>query len=278
MTKIYDTQQCSLGEGALWHPLREELFWFDINAHQLLSRSRKWQFSEYVSAAGWISKDELFIASQSKLFSFNLQTETHDKICDLESNEPNTRSNDGRADPKGGFWIGTMSIQAEPQVGKIYRYYRGKLVELISNLTIPNAICFSPDGKMAYFADTPKHKIMAMALDDEGWPKTKPTTVVDLTKSGEKPDGAVVDSDGNIWNAQWGSARVACYSPKGFLIGQVRLTATNTSCPAFAGETNKLYCTSATDGILPNSLKCSDGQTFEMVVNAVGQREHQVVV
>lgn len=278
MTKIFDAHQCSLGEGAFWHPLREELFWFDINAYQLISRSRKWQFNEYVSAAGWVSRDELLIASQSKIFSFNLQSEVLNKVCDLEPNKPNTRSNDGRADPKGGFWIGTMGIKAELRAGKIYRYYRGSLVELVSDLTIPNAICFSPNGKMAYFADTPTHKIMAVALDDEGWPKTKPSTIIDLTKSGENPDGAVVDSNGNIWNAQWGSARVACYSPKGVLLDQVCLTATNTSCPAFAGETNKLYCTSAMDGILPNSLKPSDGQTFEMVVNAIGQLEHQIFI
>lgn len=278
LTKIYDPHRCSLGEGALWHPLREELFWFDINAKQLRSRGRKWQFNEYVSAAGWVSRDELLIASQSRLFKFNLQTKAHEKICNLEHNKPNTRSNDGRADPKGGFWIGTMGINAEPGAGTIYRYYRGNVVALIPNLTIPNAICFSPDEKLAYFSDTPTRKIMALALDDEGWPLAEPYTVVDLSKSGETPDGAVVDACGNIWNAQWGNGRVACYSPDGVLLNQVRLNAINTTCPAFAGDTNKLYCTSAKDGILSNSLNSSDGQTFEMEVNAFGQFEHQVLL
>jgi sugar lactone lactonase YvrE len=278
MMKIFDPRRCGLGEGPLWHPLRMELFWFDIHTRQLLSKRRKWQFSEYVSAAGWISRDELLIASQSQLFRFNLQNEMCETICDLEHKNPRNRSNDGRADSKGGFWIGTMGINAEPCAGAIYRYYRGKLVEILPNITIPNAICFSPDGKIAYFTDTPTRKIMAIALDAEGWPHADPTVIVDLTQTGENPDGAVVDSVGNIWNAQWGSARVACYSPQGTLLRQVRLNATNPTCPAFAGKTNKLYCTSAIQGILSEDLKSTDGQTFEARVNAVGQAEHQIIL
>ena len=104
MMTLFNSHPCGLGEGPLWHPLRQKLFWFDITAHQLLSATRIWQFDEYVSAAGWISHDELLIASESKLFSFNLVTEIKTKICDLEARNPATRSNDGRADPQGGFF------------------------------------------------------------------------------------------------------------------------------------------------------------------------------
>ena len=69
--EIYDETTCSLGEGPLWHPLREELFWFDIVAKRLYRREgekiSKWQFSEHVSAAGWIDRDSLLVASQSSL-------------------------------------------------------------------------------------------------------------------------------------------------------------------------------------------------------------------
>jgi hypothetical protein len=113
MVSVFDTRPCSLGEGPLWHPLRGELFWFDINAHQLLSKTALWQFDEYVSAAGWISQDELLIASESQLLRFHLRDHRQTKICDLEADNPITRSNDGRCDPQGGFWIGTMGKKAE---------------------------------------------------------------------------------------------------------------------------------------------------------------------
>jgi sugar lactone lactonase YvrE len=71
---------------------------------------------------------------------------------------PANRPNDGRADPQNGFWIGTMGKTHAPNAGAIYRYYRGELRRLFAGLTIPNAICFSPDGQSAYFTDTPLTK------------------------------------------------------------------------------------------------------------------------
>ena len=92
-------------------------------------------------------------------------------------------------------------------------------MQLFSEITIPNAICFAPDGHTAYFTDTPLRQILAVDLDAEGWPCSAPRVAVDLTATAENPDGAVVDAQGNIWNAQWGAARLACYSPQGTLIG-----------------------------------------------------------
>ena len=116
------------------------------------------------------ASDELLIASESQLLRFHLGDHSQSKICDLEADNPITRSNDGRCDPQGGFWIGTMGKKAEAKAGAIYRYYRGDLVQLFSEITIPNAICFAPDGQTAYFTDTPLRQILAVDLDAEGWP------------------------------------------------------------------------------------------------------------
>ena len=278
MVSVFDTRPCSLGEGPLWHPLRGELFWFDINAHRLLSKTALWQFDEYVSAAGWISQDELLIASESQLFRFHLSDHSQSKIYDLEADNPITRSNDGRCDPQGGFWIGTMGKKAEARAGAIYRYYRGDLVRLFPEITIPNAICFAPDGQTAYFTDTPLRQIFAVDLDAEGWPCSAPRVAVDLTATAENPDGAVVDAQGNIWNAQWGAARLACYSPQGTLLETLKIGARQATCPAFAGASSRIFCTSATEGIAAAALTASDGQTFTAEVSAIGQLEHQVIL
>ena len=278
MVSVFDTRPCSLGEGPLWHPLRGELFWFDINAHQLLSKTAVWQFDEYVSAAGWISHDELLIASESQLFRFHLGDHNQTKLCDLEANNPITRSNDGRCDPQGGFWIGTMGKKAEAKAGAIYRYYRGNLVQLFPEITIPNAICFALDGHTAYFTDTPLRQILAVDLDTDGWPCSAPRVAVDLTGTADNPDGAVVDAQGNIWNAQWGAARLACYSPKGILLQTLEIGAAHATCPAFAGASSQIFCTSATEGIAAAALTAHDGQTFVAEVSAIGQLEHQVIL
>ena len=79
---IFDTRPCTLGEGPLWHPERQQLFWFDIIGKRLMTRSdaepgagpEEWQFAEHCSAAGWIDRDRLLIASEIALFRFILAT------------------------------------------------------------------------------------------------------------------------------------------------------------------------------------------------------------
>ncbi|MBY0395033.1 MAG: SMP-30/gluconolactonase/LRE family protein, partial [Thermoleophilia bacterium] len=111
MTETYDDRPCELGEGPLWHPGREQLFWFDILGRKLLSRTAagplSWSFGECVSAAGWIDRDRLLVASETALSVFDLTRGTSDRVVPLVADRPDLRSNDGRADPWGGFWIGT---------------------------------------------------------------------------------------------------------------------------------------------------------------------------
>jgi sugar lactone lactonase YvrE len=277
MTALFDDRRCTLGEGPLWHPERGQLFWFDILNRQLLSRDasgpRTWQFGEYVSTAGWVSRSELLIASQTRLFLFDLETETSRTVCDLEANNAVTRSNDGRADPKGGFWIGTMGIDAEPGAGAIYRYYKGELRKLFGNITISNAICFSPDGGTAYFADTATKLIQKVPLDADGWPNGEPGTFVDLGKDGLEPDGAVIDSQGHLWNAQWGAGRLARYAPDGGFVSQIPVPARQVTCPAFGGpDLRTLYATSAAIDLDGDE----DGKTFAVQIDTPGRSEPRV--
>ena len=272
---IFDDKQCKLGEGPLWHPTRRELFWFDILGKTLHSKAQSWHFDEYASAAGWVDDTSLLIATQTSLRHLDLTTGEHRVVAPLEEDNPITRSNDGRADPQGGFWIGTMGINAEPDAGAIYRYYKGELRRLFAPITISNAICFGPDGKTAYFTDTPTQKIMRVALDADGWPDGAPELHIDLSGTDFRPDGAVVDAAGNLWNAQWGASRVAGYTPAGDFIESFGFAAQQTSCPAFGGDDMRtLYCTSAAIG-----LKGPDeGKTFVTDTTYKGQAEHRVIL
>jgi sugar lactone lactonase YvrE len=247
---IYDDRRCELGEGALWHPKRNQLYWFDILGKRLLTRGTEgpgeWHFPHLVSAAGWLNKSELLIASEVALFRFDLETGTRRDVLPLEADNAVTRSNDGRADPYGGFWIGTMGKAAEKGAGSIWRYFRGSLRRLYTGLTIPNAICFTANGRTAHFTDTMTAQVMRVALDADGWPRGEPSVFLDLAAEGLNPDGAVCDAEGRFWGAQWGAGRVACYGPDGSLIQTVAFDAPNTSCPAFGGpDLSTLFCTTA---------------------------------
>lgn len=279
-TTIFSSTACTLGEGPLWHPERQQLFWFDILGKRMLSvegnEERIWQFDECVSAAGWVDHDTLLMASETGLWRFDLVSEERVLICPLEADNPLTRSNDGRADPWGGFWIGTMGFNAEKGAGAIYRYYRGDLRKLVSDVTISNAICFAPDRSCAYYTDTDIGRIMRQTLDaKDGWPLGEAEVFLDLSGEDFGVDGAVVDAKGNLWNAQWGAGRVACYSPGGTLLETILVPTPQSSCPAFGGaDFSTLYITSAAEGFDTPPA----GQTFTAPTTTVGQREHQVIL
>ncbi len=278
--QIFDERTCVLGEGPLWHPERKQLFWFDILGKTLLSqhdgKSVSWVFDECVSAAGWIDTETLLIASETGLSQFDLQSGERSLIVPLEVDQPLTRSNDGRADPWGGFWIGTMGFKAEREMGAIYRLYKGELRELIGDITISNSIAFSPDRHFAYYTDTPTRQIMKIPLNSEdGWPAGKAEVFVDLKQSKRNPDGSVVDSEGCLWNAQWGAGQVVRYAPDGTLIETHDVPAVQATCPAFGGpDLETIFVTSAAQG----RNGAQDGQTFQFAAGVKGQREHRIIL
>lgn len=282
---IFDDRCCELGEGPLWHPLRKQLYWFDILGNRLLTRSgretQEWVFAERVSAAGWVSRDELMIASETALFRFNLATGIRTDVVALEADRPHTRSNDGRADPQGGFWIGTMGKKAEPGQGSIWRYYKGELRRLFGDISISNSIAFGPGGRLAQFSDTVTGKVMRVALDAAGWPKGAPSVFLDLSAQGTQPDGAVIDAEGVLWLAEWGAARIAAYGPDGTFLKAVPFDAPHTSCPAFGGpDMTTLFCTTAREHMddAARAAHPKSGMTFAVANMARGQAEHRVIL
>jgi sugar lactone lactonase YvrE len=278
---LHDDTPCLLGEGPLWHPGRGELFWFDILARTLRTATRHWRFDDLVTAAGWVDDDTLMIASDRALIRFTISTGAQEVICPLDADNPDTRSNDGRADPQGGFWIGTMGKTVQDEAGAIWRFSKGEVRKLYPGIRIPNAICFAPNGRTAYFADTMAQVIQRVALDADGWPAGAPQVHVDLRGTDHWPDGAVVAADGTLWNAQWGSYRVAVYDTQGREIAAHALPAAQTSCPAFGGaDLSTLYVTSAAAGLPQAQLAAEpfSGCTFALATTTRGQREHRVIL
>lgn len=282
---LFDSRPCLLGEGPLWHPECKQLFWFDILGKTLLSQKQGktlgWHFDEYVSAAGWVDQDRLLIAGERALFVFNPETAERQDICALEADQAGTRSNDGRADPFGGFWISTMGKRGEAGQARIYRFYRGELRQLYDGLTIPNAICFTHDGSYACFADTIRHKLFRVRLDDQGWPCHEPEIFLDFNKDKRKPDGAIIDQSGKIWIAFWGDFSVEAYGFDGALSSRMEFPASQVSCPAFGGEAySTLFVTSARVDLSASALAAEPdaGAVFAAETRFQGLSEYKVIL
>lgn len=254
--------RCSLGEGPFWHPGRQELFWFDINVGALFRANAagvilaKLSFGEAVAAAALVDDETLLVAAASAILDFDIEAGTFGPRLALEADNPKTRANDSRVCPRGAWWIGTMDRSEKDNLGAVYHYRSGKLTTLRTNVGIPNATCFSPDGRFAYFADTPTRRIERIALDTEtGLPIGKWQPFVDLKGQRGFPDGAVVDSEGFVWNAEYGGGRVVRYTPEGKLDRVVKVPVPNATCPCFGGrELKTLYITTASQGMIPDEL------------------------
>lgn len=279
---VVDHRRCQIGEGPFWHPLRQQLFWLDIQNATLLSKYQdqdlEWKFDELISALGWIDKTTLLIVSETGFWQFDIQSGEHQVMCSLESEDPLNRANDGRADPYGGFWVGTMSKTVEAGKGAIYRFYRGEVRQLFDRLSIPNSICFSPDGAYAYFTDSLVRKIMRQPLDGHGWPVGQADVFLDFSREPFLPDGSVVDQDGALWNAQWGAGRVVRYLPTGEASNIIKTAGLHSSCPAFGGKDfNTLYITTALEGI--TNPDADQGKLYRLEgLEFKGLAEHQVLL
>jgi sugar lactone lactonase YvrE len=251
-----------LGEGPFWHHLRGEIFWFDILGKTLYaakpdgSRAGKWVFGTMASAAGIIDATHLAIAAEKEIFSLDLATGKTTTLVPLEADIAGNRSNDGRVNRAGGLWIGTMAQDEVPYSGSVYQYRHGSLKKLFGDIRIPNATCFSPDGRIVYFTDTPNKIIMQRELDPaSGEPKGYWRVFADTANDPGAPDGAVTDAEGFVWCARWGGSRVIRYTPDGRIDREVMLPVSQVTCPAFGGPDLKtLYITSAAKNLTPEQL------------------------
>lgn len=286
--EIFCGIKCELGEGPSFDPLSGNVYWFDIANSRLLEK--RWPDGETVvhdlpfmaSAMGVIDAARQLICAEDGLYVRDAKTGNLSLHTPLEAGNPSTRSNDGRVHPCGALWIGTMGKKHERKAGAIYWFFKGELRRLYGDISIPNSICFSPDGTVAYFTDSEKGILFHVDCAPEmGLPEGEPSVFVDHRRQNGAIDGSVVDADGQLWNASWGARKVDVYDPSGKLVASHPVPARQPSCPAFAGgDASSLVVTSAMQG-LDGKARLADpdgGKTFLLDVSVRGRLEPLVKI
>jgi sugar lactone lactonase YvrE len=282
--ELFCDLSAELGEGPIWS--EDRLYWFDILNRRLHALGPEggapetWQFDEHHSAAGRLPGGRLLLASETGLWRFDPATGARDQVCPIQADDPAIRSNDGRADRQGGFWIGTMHKHAPgPEHGRIWRYHHGRLREVTASVAVPNGICFAPDGRRGYFSDTARGLIFTWRLDTDGWPVEAPSIFFDLS-GGAGPDGAVVDTEGALWCALWGGSRLLRIAPDGAAGAEITLPVSQPTCPAFGADLRRLYVTSARENLSEAALAAEPlaGAVFTAAVDVPGVPEPEVVL
>lgn len=273
---------CELGEGIFWHPERGSFCWFDILGKKLYEQVndgpvRVIDCPGNASAAARIDEKRLVVAVDDGLHILDMESKHWERYLDVEADNSVTRSNDSRVHPSGSFWFGTMGWNFEQGAGSIYHISQGKLQLIYSNITIPNATCFTQDGTIGYFTDSLEGTVWRVKLDpNTGLPVSDREVFLTFEKGQGVPDGAVVDADGNFWIALWGGYKVAAYRPDGSKLTEFSASASNVSCPVFGGENcSELRATTALEHLdeAERAKQPDGGKVFRAQTSYRGQVE-----
>lgn len=265
MTRQYDEIKCvlkhpsKLGESPVWDEQLKRLLWVDIvqgHVHEWHAESRSHVINEFPFKIGAIALADdscLIAATDSGFIKLDLRFGTYEALCDPERHLTNNRFNDGKCDPAGRFWAGTMDeVHGHKGAGALYRLDPGNIaVEMIPNVTCSNGLAWTSDSKTMYFVDSPEQSVKAFDFDVQSGEIRNSRTVIDIPVAEGIPDGMTIDREGMLWVALWGGYKVARYDPAtGKKLEELKLPVSQVTSCTFGGENlEDLYITTANTGL-----------------------------
>ncbi len=255
------TLPSALGESPMWHPREQVLYYCDIPGRCVnrydpaTGELSHWPFDSEVASLAPMLGGGLLLAARDGLWRFDVATGKRTALAPPPYDPRTERFNDGKCDPQGRFWVGTIYEPRNAARAALYRFHRDGLIKCADGITTSNGLAWSPDGRTLYWSDTKAHVIHAFDFDlIDGelsgqrvfcrFPlKPAGPTPVDY---GGRPDGAAVDAAGNYWVAMFEGQQLLCLSPSGQLLRTVRLPVRCPTMPCFGdADLKTLYITTA---------------------------------
>lgn len=252
-----------LGEGSIWHPKENKLYWIDIEGKSLhiydpaTGEDRQFPVGSRIGTVVPIENGGALVALQSGIHALDTKT---GKLSFITNPLPdsNIRFNDGKCDPAGRFWVGSMALDSRRRGATLYRFDKDKSVHtMLDSVTISNGIVWTADKKTMYYNDTPTGTIQGFDYDDKTGAISNRRIAVRIPKGIGSPDGMTIDAEGNLWVALWGGGIVGKFNPvTGELLQRVKVPAPNVSSCAFGGKNlETLYITTARAWVNADKLK-----------------------
>ncbi len=260
---VYEAKAMT-GEGSIWHPSRHTLFWVDIEGQTLYEyhpadgTCSSWQFDRMISTVVPETDTTVVVALQDEIVRVHLSDGHTTSVAPIPDDEGKLRCNDGKCDPAGRLWVGTMGFGAPKGAGTLYCVWLdGEVAPKLREVTISNGIVWSSDRQYMYYNDTPTGRIARYRYDVASGEISFDGIAVVLPEGSGSPDGMTIDRDDNLWVAQWGGGGVYCYDPHtGELLAKVEVPAPHVASCAFGGEElDTLYITTARAGLTDELLE-----------------------
>lgn len=244
-----------LAEGPCWWSERNILLWVDIEASRIglfdpaTGNNDFLHLPAHVGAVVPTSVGDLLLATAAGLMRMDPSSGVVTLLLDPEVDRPGNRFNDGKCDPWGRFWAGTMSYDFEPMAGSLWRLDGdGRITRQRSQLTISNGLAWSQDRGTLYFIDSPTLKVMAFPLTSSGEIAAEPSICVQIPEDWDAvPDGMCIDAEGMLWIALFGGGAVTRWDPiSGQLLDRLAVPCRQVTSCCFGGpHLDQLFMTTA---------------------------------
>lgn len=249
------------GEGPIWDPARQRILSVDLTEGRIHAYApsngtvETKTFDEPVCALGPHPDGRIVVAFAKRLAWLDWDSSQITEICKVEADKPGNRCNDGKLDPAGRFWIGTMSNDGSVEgAGGLYRLDGETLTPVLDNLTIANGLGWTSDQKSMFFIDSPTREVWAFDFDPADSSIRNRRTVVRVPEELGMPDGMCVSQDDTIWVAHWGPGCVGHWDPTtGELLEIIKTGCPHTTSCDFDDQ-NRLYITTSQLGLSPEAL------------------------
>lgn len=259
----YDIE-AKLGEGAFWNHVTQEFYWVDIEGLKLhiydpaSKENRTLSTPTRIGTVVPTTGVNAVVALVDGIYLMNTTTGDLELLSDVEADMPANRFNDGKCDPNGNLWVGSMFYEQNAPNANLYKITpSGEATIMKDSVTISNGIVWTSDQKTMYYIDTPTAKIMAYDYDASTATISNERIAVEVSESDGFPDGMAIDSENMLWVGLWNGSAVGRYNPKnGELISKIEVPALNVTACAFGGEDlDVLYITTARLGTSDEQLE-----------------------
>jgi L-arabinonolactonase len=243
-----------LGESPVWDHRSGRLFWVDGVARRIHAldpgSGERWQWTapSTVGCVALAEEGRLVCGLADGIWMLDLARDTFDPLFRPDPPDPAIRFNDGKTDRQGRFLCGSMGVHAEP-IGTLWRVDEtGRAQALVGGIRISNALCFSPDGRVLYFADSLERRIRAYPYGADGAAVGEARVFADTAEWNSGPDGATVDAEGCVWTCLVRAGLIARFTPQGVLDRLIDAPTDLPSSLAFGGPgLDTLFVTSIRD-------------------------------
>jgi sugar lactone lactonase YvrE len=247
-----------LGEGPIWDAAARRLLWVDIMDRAVhvfdpdMRVDRVVRTGEYTGTVVPWSGSVVVAALKERIAAVNLDSGAIRTVASLLGDASGVRFNDGKCDPAGRLWAGTLSLTHEKERGSLYMLdANGRLVPRVDRVTTSNGIAWSRDGRTMYYIDTPTGGVDAFDFDLETGGVCRRRRVVTIPAGEGHPDGMTMDEEGMLWVAHWDGFCVTRHDPAtGRLLGRIRLPVPRVTACWFGGAAlDTLFVTTASVGL-----------------------------